>query len=73
MLTIPTHQQAYNNGMAVLGLAVERPWLALGGPFLFLAFMGLDTILVALFPTQLAVTCSIFYSYVGEGQVSFIT
>jgi len=35
--------------------------------------MDLDTISVALFPTQLAVTCSIFYSYVGEGQVSFIT
>ena len=48
MLTTPTHQQAYNNGMAVLGLAVERPWLSLGGPFLFIALMGLEPPLLSM-------------------------
>jgi len=29
--------------------------------------IDVDTIWVALFPIQLAVTCSIFYSYMGDG------
>ena len=33
----------------ILSLAVERPWLALGGPFLLFAQLGLENALGTLF------------------------
>jgi len=44
--------QGVQTAWLLLGLIVERPWLALGGPFLSFARIGLENSLVALWGLQ---------------------